>query len=47
VSVLESQTLPAGEFAYHWNATQMSSGLYIAVLATPEFRAQQKMMLIK
>jgi hypothetical protein len=47
VTVLESGTLPAGEYSYRWNASQMSSGLYIAILSTPEFRAQQKMMLIK
>jgi hypothetical protein len=47
VQELESKTLPAGEYSYHWNASQMSSGLYIAVLSTPAFQAQQKMVLIK
>lgn len=47
VSVLETQTLPAGDYAYHWNAGQLSTGLYIAILSTPDFHAQQKIMLIK
>jgi hypothetical protein len=47
VDVLESETLPAGEYTRVWDASRFSSGIYIAEFVAGDFRQCHKLLLIK
>ena len=47
VEIIESGMLPAGRYSRMWNATEYSSGVYIAELITGNNRQCRKLMLVK
>jgi hypothetical protein len=47
VEVLESGTLPAGEYTRAWDASRFSSGIYIAEFVAQDYRQIRKLLLVK
>lgn len=47
VQLLVSETLPAGNYSYQFNASEMPSGIYFYRLQTESFMETKKMLLIK
>jgi hypothetical protein len=45
--MLESGNLAAGNHIARWNAVDVPSGVYFAMLSAGEFRAVRKLMLLK
>jgi len=47
VGFLKDENLPEGEHQIHWNASSLSSGVYVAVLTTETAVIKQKLMLLR
>ena len=47
VSVLKDEDARQGKYTVRWNASSLSSGVYIAVLSTPTDVIKQKLVLMK
>ncbi|MCF7824553.1 MAG: T9SS type A sorting domain-containing protein [Candidatus Marinimicrobia bacterium] len=47
VAIIAAGNLPAGQYTSEWNASNLSSGLYIIQLQAGEHQAMQKVLLVK
>lgn len=46
-TILDQKTMSAGRYKTSWDASNVSTGMYIYVLETPDFRESRKMTLLK
>lgn len=47
IAELVNKSLVAGNYSYHWNASNVATGVYVYELKTEKYKAVKKMLLIK